>query len=392
MNITTLVFGMILAATNLSSIEVQKALSPFVERGEIAGVISVLSDADYNETWDLFGYADAENKKPMRPDSVFSIFSMTKTFTGIAMMCAIDDGVISLDDPVSKFLPEYDRVAFADGRKPKRAITVRDVTSHMDGMRQEYGLIDFDIPPRASAAWYAARPMQFEPGEKFAYGTQRFTVAAACIEVATGKEFYSFLKERVLDPLGMVDTVYEPTPDQIARHVKAYTTTGGLFKVGNDMCCQQLVFPKKRKLEPGCGSGLYSTAADMIRFSQMLAHHGQYKGKTIVTRETFDNIFAVIQVPPEDKEHPYTCGAWLYGDWIGHEGAMRTDQRANLRTGESRVFFIQTENAAGKAFFDAKIAWHKACDIYQKSEIPFQDELVKTHENDNNPNKKNYLK
>jgi hypothetical protein len=119
----------------------------------------------------------------------------------------------------------------------------------------------------------------------------------------------------------------------------------------------------------------------MIRFSQMLAHHGEWKGRRIVSRQTFDEIWAVKQTP-DNIEQPYTVGAWLYGDWFGHEGAMRTDQRANLKTGHSRVFFIQTENKAGKAFFDAKTDWHRACDRFQKMEVPFSDELVKTHEND----------
>jgi len=384
-----LAIGLVLAAVTAvsscpsvrHSAEVQGALGPYVERGEIAGVISVLSDKDYNETWDLFGFADVESKRSMAPDTVFAVFSMSKTFLGAAMMCAIDDGVISLDDKVSKFLPEYADVRFEDGRKPAREITVRDITCHADGLRKEQSLMHGTKSLREVARRYAAQPLVAEPGTTFKYGTTRFAVAGACLEVATGKRFEDYLEERILRPLGMVDTTFNPNPNQIARLVKAYTTTGGPFKPASDYCSRKLVFPTKGRIEPSPGGGLFSTAADMIRFSQMLAHHGDYKGKTIISRKTFDGIFAVLQVAPGIKQ-PYTCGSWLYGDWFGHEGAMRTDQRANLKTGESRVFFIQTENAAGKAFFNAKIAWHKACDVYQKEEIPFADELVKTHEND----------
>ena len=364
-----------------SSAEVRGALGPFVDRGEIAGVISVLSDRNYEETWDLFGYADAENKVPMKPDTLFAVFSMSKTFCGAAMMCAIDDGVLSLDDPVSKFLPEYADLRFADGRKPKREVTVRDVTSHTDGLRKELPILDITTSLREQARWYAAQPLVAEPGETFRYGTTRFGGAGAVIEIATGEEYYSYLKRRVLDPLGMKDTTFTPNDEQVARLVKAYTTKGGPFRPAADTCSHQLDFPKKGEIQPCPGGGLFSTAADMIRFSQMLAHHGEYRGKTIITRRTFDTVFSVLQVPAALNQ-PYTCGSWLYGDWFGHEGAMRTDQRANLVTGESRVFFIQTENKAGQAFFDAKIAWHKACDVYQHEEIPFHDELVKTHEND----------
>ena len=375
--------GMTLAgcSTVRHSAEVQGALGPFVDRGEIAGVISVLSDKDYVETWDLFGMADVEAGRPMAPDTMFAVFSMSKTFLGAAMMCAIDDGVISLDDKVSKFLPEYADLKFADGRKPKRELTVRDITSHVDGLRKEQPLMNATTPLREVARRYAAQPLAAEPGETFKYGTARFAVAGACLEIATGKRYEDFLAERILRPLGMKDTTFDPNADQIARMVKPYTTRGGKFQPANDSCCRQLVFPKPQPVAPSPGGGLFSTAADMIRFSQMLAHHGDYKGRTIISRRTFDTVFAVLQVSPHVRQ-PYTCGAWLYGDWFGHEGAMRTDQRANLRTGESRVFFIQTENAAGKAFFDAKIAWHKACDVYQREEIPFSDELVKSHEND----------
>jgi hypothetical protein len=88
----------------------------------------------------------------------------------------------------------------------------------------------------------------------------------------------------------------------------------------------------------------------------------------MISRKTFDNVFSVKQTPSSIKE-PYTVGAWIWGDWIGHEGAMRTDQRANIKTGHSRVFFIQTENAAGRAFFQLKNEWHRACDIVQKTPV-----------------------
>lgn len=85
---------------------------------------------------------------------------------------------------------------------------------------------------------------------------------------------------------------------------------------------------RNRRSEPK-----YETLADVIRFSQMLAHHGERKGVRVISRKTFDEVFAVVQVPGElGRENPYSAGAWIYGDWFGHEGAMRTDQRANLKT------------------------------------------------------------
>ena len=91
-----------------SSPEVQAAIGPFIERGEIAGLVSVLSEPDGTLSVDCFGYADVENGRRMEMDTVFAVFSMTKTFTGCAIMVAVDKGILSLDDPVSKYLPEFE--------------------------------------------------------------------------------------------------------------------------------------------------------------------------------------------------------------------------------------------------------------------------------------------
>ena len=347
--------------------EVRAALAPFVERGEIAGVVSVLSDADYNESWDCLGWADAENKVPMRPDTVFAVFSMTKTLTGCAIMVAVDRGILKMEDRVEKYLPEFRQVA--------NKVTIRDCMCHITGIAGgSVDTVHTSVPVREQARkWALEGECKRKIGEAFVYGNSSIATAAACLEVASGVPYERFLKDNVLDPLGMKDTTFTPNECQLRRLVKAYTTKGGPFGPAADRCSGQLKFPVDHKIYPMPSAGLYSTPADMIRFSQMLAHHGEWKGRRIVSRKTFDEIWAVKQTPANIKQ-PYTVGAWRHGDWFGHEGAMRTDQRANLRTGHSRLFFIQTENKAGKAFFDAKADWHRVCDRVQQMETPFTDE------------------
>ena len=369
MNRITLLTGLAAAAATLAGCQTSKpsmreTLDGFVGTGCIAGVVSAVSDPDYNVQFDCVGWADAENKVEISERTMFAIFSMSKSFLGIAMMCAIDEGKISLDDKVEKYLPEFANVKMKDGSAPKRALTVRDLCCHVTGFRSGTGCVDRDIPLREVARKLAATPLSFQPGETFAYGNSWICSAAACIEVAVGEPFENYLKRKVLDPLGMVDTTFNPTPEQQGRMVKAYTTTAFPFHPGNDSCVPQTVFPKKHHVYPAASGGLFSTPADMIRFSQMLAHHGEWKGKTIVSRKTFDGIFAVKQTA-EGISQPYTVGAWVWGDWIGHEGAMRTDQRANLKTGHCRVFFIETENKAGPAFFQLKAVWQHTCDQIQ---------------------------
>lgn len=369
-NRTGFLFG-VLAAT-LLAVEsvfaddgaVRGTLQKYVDGGRIAGVVSVLSDPGYGETFDCVGWADMENLIPMAPDTLFAIFSMTKTFTGAAIMCAMDEGRISLDDEVSKYLPEFADVVMEDGTKPKRQLTIRDLMSHVTGFRGGYAVVNRDIPLREVARRLAAGKLKFQPGETFRYGNAWICSAAACLEIAVGKPYELYLKEKVFDPLGMKDTTFTPDAEQLKRLVKAYNSDDKPLRPARDNCARQLVFPKSGKLFPAASGGLFSTPRDMIRFSQMLAHHGEWKGRRIISRQTFDRVFSVKQTS-EKIDQPYSVGGWIYGDWFGHEGAMRTDQRANLRTGHSRVFFIKTENAAGKAFFELKKDWHQACDKVQ---------------------------
>ena len=347
---------------------VKRTLDEYVLSDRISGVVSILSDTDCNLTVDCSGWANVEKRVPISTNTLFAIFSMTKTFTGAAVMCAIDEGRMSLDDLVSKYLPEYADVRMRDGSRPKRELTLRDLLSHTDGMRWEYPLVNNDISVREAARLYMAKGLKYQPGETFAYGTMRFSVAAACLEVAVGERFEDYLKRKILDPLEMRDTTFSPNASQLKRLVSAYTSNGKPLRPASDRCARQLVFPKERPLRPAPGGGLFSTPADVIRFSQMLAHHGERKGVRIISRKTFDEVFAIVQVPGElGRKNPYSAGAWIYGDWFGHEGAMRTDQRANLKTGQSRLFFIQTENKAGDDFFALKRAWHAACDKLQNT-------------------------
>jgi len=287
-------------------------------------------------------------------------------------MAAIDDGKMSLDDEVAKFLPEFADVKVEekgpDGKvtlvPPKRPLTIRDLVTHTSGSRCGVPIEKRDVPLREVARRMAATPLKAHPGETFSYGNTWVDASAAALEVAVDMPYDKWLNKRILEPLGMKDTTFTPRSNQVARLVKAYTSDGKGLRAAADRCVKQLEFPWKRKVYPCAAAGLFSTPQDMVRFSQMLAHHGEWKGRQIISRKTFDSVFAVKQTPSTLNQR-YCVGSWLYDDWFGHEGAMRTDQRANLKTGHSRVFFIQTENKAGPAFFALKKAWNAVCDEVQ---------------------------
>ena len=342
---------------------VQKTFERVVGTGTIAGIAGALSDEDYHVSFQCAGYADVEKKVPMSPDTLCAIWSMTKTFAGVCILCAIDDGKISLDDHLSKHLPEFADVKMRDGSKPKREITIRDCMCHSTGCH-DGGWPQYETV-RDVARKFAKVPLDAQPGETFSYGNQWVDTALAALEVAVGEKWEDYLKTRVLDPLGMKDTIFFPDAEQITRLAKMYTSDAYPFRPLLDLDKGNLERAKAGKaMEAHAFGGLYSTARDVIQFSQMLAHHGSWKAKTIVSRETFDK-YMLRKQTAESVREPYSVGAWLWGDWIGHEGANRTAEWANPKTGHARVFMIQTWNQGGPAFFHLKAVWHDACDREQ---------------------------
>ena len=146
---TAALFGCLCGYANkVNSTEINAALGQYVNRGEIAGIVSVLSDPDYNETWNCLGWSDAENRVPMTSNTVFAIFSMTKTFTGCAIMIAVDRGILKMDSRVEQFLPEF--------QKLENKVTIRDCMCHVSGIYGgDVSMIHTSVPLREQARLWA---------------------------------------------------------------------------------------------------------------------------------------------------------------------------------------------------------------------------------------------
>lgn len=284
----------------------------------------------------------------------------------------LDQGKISLDDPVEKYLPEFANVKVkvknADGESilqaPCRKLTIRDCMCHITGSRFWFPLRTYSL--REVARQLAARPLEYEPGVTFSYGNAWIDTGAAIVEIVSGTTYADFLQKNIFDPLGMKDTTFWPTVEQQSRMAKCYNGDGNPVR---DAKHPWLTFPlpPDAKYADAAG-GLYSTPQDFIRFSRMLAGRGVFEGKRLISEKTFAEILATKQTP-EAIPQPYTVGNWIYGEWLGHEGALRTDARANVRTGQARLYFVQT--TAGKAFAQSKLDWHKAADAVQHTNPPF---------------------
>ena len=360
--------------------DIGDTLRASVACGDVAGAVSVVSGPDYSMRIDCVGYADREKGIPMRPDTVFAMFSSSKSVCGTAVMILVADGKLSLDDPVAKYIPEFAdvKVEESDGKggvklvPPKRPVTVRDMMSHMSGSRFRPSIVRRDFPLMECARQLAATPFKYHPGETFAYNNGGIDVGGAVVQVASGMPYERFLEERIFKPLGMRDTTFTPNAEQISRMARCYNGDGAkLFDqakarvYSNGICC-----PLATELEPGMkiypapSAGLYSTPLDFARYSQMLAHRGEWQGVRILPENLFMEVFTVKQTPAS-IDWPYTLGNWIRGEWFGHSGALKTDQRVNIRTGHSRCYFVQISPPGGAAFERSKDAWNLAVDKVQ---------------------------
>ena len=200
----------------------REALQPYVDRGILAGAISVFYKDGVQETC-CIGYADVDKKRPIKMDNVFMQCSQTKGFCGVTIAKLVEQGKLSLDDPVSKYLPEFKELWVLDGEKDgiktlhkaKNVLTVRMVLNHTGGFPFEVSAKRRDVrgggwsggaPIRQVASIAAASPLMFEPGTRDLYSNTGIDIGAAIVETITGMKWENYLKKEVLDPLGMKST------------------------------------------------------------------------------------------------------------------------------------------------------------------------------------------
>ena len=236
---TLLSAALLLAGTLCSAVTKSKthfaedALRPYVESGELAGAISILYKDGVQETC-CIGYSDMEKKRPIKLTDIYMQCSQTKGFCGVTMAKLIEEGRVQLDDPVSKYLPEFEKLYVIESstdsttvlRLARNTLTIRMVLNHTGGFPFEICAKSTKIrgggwsggaPLRQVAAIAAACPLLFEPGTAVQYSNTGIDIAAAVIEVVTGMPWGVYLKQTVLDPLGMKHTTFRPTDRQLRK-------------------------------------------------------------------------------------------------------------------------------------------------------------------------------
>ena len=363
----------------------QEALQQYVDSGRLPGAISVLYNNGIQETC-CIGYADPRTKRPITMDDAFMQCSQTKGFCGVTIAKLVEEGKISLDDPVSKYLPEFSTLWVLDGKtdstmtlhKAKNVLTVRMCLNHTGGFPFECSAKRKDVrgggwsggaPIRQVASIAAESPIMFEPGTKALYSNTGIDIGAAVVETVTGMKWEKYLKETVLGPLGMKDTWFWPTDKQIENKIELFNIKEGQPSEWLEENPWEQRPYNDSHVFASAGAGLWSTANDQLKFYKMLMNLGVGdNGVRILKEETVKSILAVstrpaglgdyslgLTAPVEDSEDA----------WFGHGGAWGTNCVVNWHKKQLKLWVVQA--SSGKRFWGEAMA--AAAEKFFNSEI-----------------------
>jgi CubicO group peptidase (beta-lactamase class C family) len=326
------------------------ALQPFVDNHSLAGAVTLVASGEKVLSLEAIGFADVATGKPMRSDALFWIASQSKPMTATALMMLVDEGKLKLDDPVTKFLPEFadqwlavehdsDHVLL---KRPNHHVTVRHLLSHTSGMAfksaMEEPTLDL-LRLRDAVRSYAMTPLQFEPGSKYQYSNAGINTAGRIIEVVSGMPYEEFMDKRLFEPLAMKDTTFWPNETQLARLAKSYTPNAQKTDL-EETTITQLKYPlDDHERQPMPAGGLFSTAGDVGRFCQMIASGGVSDGKRYLSESAVRQMTRK-QTADAIKEG-YGLGWSTGGDTFGHGGAYSTGMTIDLKRGLITVFMVQ---------------------------------------------------
>jgi len=285
---------------------VSRLVQRYIDERKLPGAISLVARHGRVVHFETYGNMDDERQKPMRADAIFRFYSMTKPIASVGLMMLYEEGRFQLDDPASRFIPELKNLkVFVSGtaddfevREPAREMTVRDLLMHTSGLvgrdtastvgelYRRAGLTGADSPFTLADMVRKLEqiPLQVDPGSRWIYGISTDLVGYLC-EVISGMPFDRYLDERVLGPLGMVDTGFTVPHSQVDRFAANYAPSAGVprYRLVDDPMTSSYTQP--RTYFSGSG-GLVSTAADYLRFCTMLRNGGELDGVRILGSRT----------------------------------------------------------------------------------------------------------
>ncbi|MGA8028800.1 MAG: serine hydrolase domain-containing protein [Bryobacteraceae bacterium] len=277
-----------MSAERLAAIPIR--MKAYVDANQAAGMVTILGRHGRVASFDAVGYQDVESKKPMRKDSLFRIASLTKPITCAAIMVLVDEGNISVIDPVEKYLPEYKGLKVrgcagnagytCEGAAPSRPINIEDLMVHTSGLESDSSVHEGTEPTTLAelAALGAKTQLLFEPGTSWNYSNIGYNVLGRIIEIVSKQPYDAFLKEKIFEPLGMRDTYFFVPEEKMGRVATLYTLSrSALTKSPLELGARR--GPKI----PMPAGGIVSTAEDIFRFNMMMRNKGTLDGHRVLS-------------------------------------------------------------------------------------------------------------
>jgi CubicO group peptidase (beta-lactamase class C family) len=280
----------------------------YIDAGKIAGTLTLVARRGQVAYLEPQGHLEIERRRPVTADAVWRIYSMTKPITSVGLMMLYEEGRFQLDDPVHRFIPSWQNLGvFVGGNHPtfktaavERPMTIRDLLSHTSGLT--YGFMErtnvdaayrkLGVADQTRSGYtlqdmvetLAELPLEFSPGTRWNYSVAT-DVIGHLIEVISGQRLDAYLRERILEPLGMRDTGFVLEDQQVARFAANYERQGdGSLKMIDNP--EQSSYRKRSFLSGG--GGLLSTAPDYFRFTSMLQNMGELDGVRLLGRKTVE--------------------------------------------------------------------------------------------------------
>ena len=338
-------------------------IQQLVADGEVAGAVVLVANRDTILHLAVAGKSDLASGRAMHPDDLFGIASMTKPITAVAAAILVDEGRLAFDDPVEKHLPEFrDPWVIAEQTKdPRRrvlvpsprTITVRDLLTHTSGLGP-LEIRDAHWTLSEAVKVVSREPLRFPPGSRWEYCDSGYFVLGRLVEVVAGEPFPSFLQRRIFGPLGMRDTCFWISPENRSRLAQAYCQNPGTRKPEGWQPPAAFGDPADPARIPRPSGGLFSTAADIAAFYQMLLGGGTRDGMRILRPETAAELtrcqtgdlevwpgvrwglgFALIEDPTGlAANRTYSPGSY------GHGGIMGTSSYVDSNRGVVRIIMV----------------------------------------------------
>ena len=340
-------------------------LQPFVDQGEISGAVMLVADRDRVLHLSAVGVSDLATGRKLETNDIFWIASMSKPVTAVCVAILADEGKLRFDDPVEKYLPEFRNQWVVQENAPDRRvlvraarpITLRDLLTHTSGLG-EYQVTAPHWTLAEFALAIAREPLRFQPGTRWAYSTAGIDTLGRVVEVVSGQPFAEFMQQHLLDPLGMKDTTWWITPEQDRRRAHTYILNAQSKKLEETPIFYMYGGAVTDRARPPLGgAGLFSTAADVAKFYQMMLHGGELAGKRILKPETVAEMtrkqtadlkaragmpwglgFCVVEDPSQmEANRTFSPGTF------GHGGAFGTQSWADPVRGLVYVFMIERD-------------------------------------------------